>query len=60
MNTEGMTTSAWIFMGLVWSVVLLMTTYCFAKLLTSKQFTEPDHDPDHTPPFKEGEDDDLG
>ncbi|RUL86441.1 hypothetical protein [Tautonia sociabilis] len=59
MNTDGMTTSAWLFMGIVWSVVLLMTAYCFAKLLTSKQFTEPDTDQDHTPPFKV-EEDDLG
>ena len=51
-DTNGMTTSAWIFMGTVWSIVLVMTTYCFAKLLTSKQFTEPDHDPEQTPPFK--------
>jgi heme/copper-type cytochrome/quinol oxidase subunit 2 len=59
MNTTGMTPSAWIFMGTVWTVVLGMTVYCFAKLLTSKQFTEPDHDPDHTPTFKP-EDEDGG
>ncbi|WP_169975658.1 hypothetical protein [Tautonia rosea] len=57
MNTTGMTPSAWIFMGIVWTVVLGMTGYCFAKLLSSKQFTEPDHDPDHTPTFKPEDDD---
>ena len=56
MNTDGMTTSAWIFMAIVWAIVLLMTAYCFARLLTSRQFTEPDTDPEHTPPFKHEED----
>lgn len=30
-----MSVSAWIFMGLVWAVILVMTGYCFYKLLTS-------------------------
>jgi hypothetical protein len=30
-----MTLSAWVFMLSVWSVILVMTGYCFFKLLTS-------------------------
>ena len=31
-----MSLSAWVFMLSVWSVILVMTGYCFYKLLTSK------------------------
>ena len=57
MNADGMTNSAWIFMLAVWAVVLFMTCYCFAKLLLSKQFTEPETDNEHTPAFKPAEED---
>lgn len=30
-----MTTEAWVFMLLVWAVIIGMTGYCFAKLVTS-------------------------
>lgn len=30
-----MTTSAWVFLIFVWSIILSMTSYCFYKLLTS-------------------------
>jgi hypothetical protein len=38
-----MTTSAWILMLSVWSVILAITGYCFYKLLTSeRQFGQGD------------------
>ena len=52
-----MTQSAWIFLIVVWSIVLAMTVYCFARLLGSRQFHESEaealHDevtPAHGPP----------
>ena len=51
-----MTRSAWIFMLTVWLVVLAATVYCFAKLLTSKQYAGPDVDEELTPPFGGPED----
>lgn len=32
-----MSTSAWIFMGASWALIIGMTVYCFYKLLTSKR-----------------------
>jgi high-affinity Fe2+/Pb2+ permease len=37
-----MTTSAWIFMGIVWGVVLVMVSYSFFKLVTSKRLLKED------------------
>jgi len=52
-----MTTSAWIFMLTVWIVVVVMTIYCFVRLLTSRQFAEAEGDAEHTPAFGGPEDD---
>jgi hypothetical protein len=32
-----MTTSAWVFLGVAWAVIIVATVYCFAKLLGSEQ-----------------------
>lgn len=32
-----MTTAAWIFLGTTWTIILVITGYCFTKLLTSER-----------------------
>jgi hypothetical protein len=36
----GMTTGAWIFMAVVWAIILLMTTWCFARLMRKEHLAE--------------------
>jgi hypothetical protein len=52
-----MSTGAWIFMGGAWGVILVMTLWCFTKLLRSQQFHEDEDEaerdevtPAHAPP----------
>lgn len=41
-----MTTQAWIFLAVAWSVILAATGYCFTRLLTSeRQFDAPEEEP---------------
>ena len=37
-----MTTSAWVFMISIWTLIILSTLYCFAKLLSSDQQLDSD------------------
>jgi hypothetical protein len=37
-----MSTSAWIFMMIVWGVILAATSHCFYKLLTSERRLDDD------------------
>jgi hypothetical protein len=39
-----MTTSAWLFMLVVWAVIVGFTAYCFYRLLTSEQQLGTDGD----------------
>ncbi len=42
-----MTTAAWIFLATAWSLILLSTSYCFFRLLTSsQQLDRLDEEPD--------------
>jgi hypothetical protein len=47
-----MSMSAWVFMLLVWGVILLMTGYCFYKLLTSDMQLGGEEEP--SPPSETG------
>lgn len=52
-----MTTSAWVFLILTWSIITIMVVYCFVRLLSSQQFHEEEEEaerdevtPAHAPP----------
>lgn len=37
-----MTTSAWIFLATAWTVIISMTLYCFARLLSAQPLAHSD------------------
>ncbi len=37
-----MTTEAWAFMGIAWSIIFIMTGYSFFRMLTSKRRLDGD------------------
>ncbi len=44
-----MTTEAWIFLGVAWTIIIVATVYCFARLLGSdQQFGEQIEPPEGT------------
>lgn len=48
-----MTTAAWVFMLTVWTIVILATIYCFAKLLSSSHLLEYDDEGNRIEPWGE-------
>lgn len=46
-----MTTNAWVFMISVWSIVIVATVYCFAKLLSKNHLMDYDEEGDRVEPW---------
>lgn len=46
-----MTTNAWVFMLSVWTIVVLATIYCFAKLLRKDHLMEFDEEGNRVEPW---------